>query len=447
MRRLMLSLALAAIVITIAAPAFAQEVLTVSGSLKKWNNNVVAKFDRETGDMLVVWSQGDVKKNLAGAIYAALLTNNGGNYTLGEPFKVSTGTTGQRPSCIYLPATEQWLIAWDNGPRDILAELDLGAAPAGGYLSAGLEYRTFHRDSGLGQPRTVFNQDFLYGFPELCQYQAVQQMSPPVGYDWVFMAFSCIRLDGGGIPIHDSGQLFGQTFAYGSNGSYFSGVQKPILNNVRGYVTGAFVNPDHQIQLAFNDIVGETLPEKEMHFRALRVEGSSANLLNHRTVYQRPEFNFNSYADIFPIDGKKALTGFTTYSGADSLYGLYSMPRLFNEGTIPAGPHDILPGAMVYGSIGIVYDRDPTSLPLTPGLAPAVKASTSALVFRLGSSTIALRGISVKGKPVGSRVDLATSGGLLDYDADAYGGLVAAAWSEKVSKKNSRIKLRIVPIS
>lgn len=444
MRRLSACLAVVLTVVFCAPLLPAQETFTVSGNLKKWNHDVVAKYDRETGDLLVVWSQGDVKKNLYGVIYAVLCTRVGAGYDIGQPFMVSTGTTGQRPDCIYLPATEQWLIAWDNGPRDILEPA--GAAPAGGYVSAGLDYRTYHRDTGLGETRTVFNTNFLYGYPRLSQYQAVQQMSPPVGYDWVFMGFSCIQLDGAGQPIHDTGQFFGQTFAYGSNGSYYSGVQRPILNDTRGYATGIFVDADHQVQIAYNDIIGETLPEKRMEFRALRVDASSAILNNHTKVYSRPGLDFWSYADIFPIDGGKSLTGYTTYSGADSEYALYSMPRLFNESTKPAGPKAILPGAQIYGSIGLTYDRDPTSLPF-PLMSPPVKASNAALVFRLGQNVLALRNISVKGKPIGTRVDLATSNGIIDYDADVQDELVAITWSEKVSKKNSKIRLRLVAVN
>lgn len=100
--------------VLISGVAYAQ-VTKVSGNLKKLNSYVKIAVNPFNGNALIVWSQGNAKKNSYGVLYAAeAIRQPDGTFNMLPYFVVSTKPGGHRPSVVYLENTGKFLIAWDD---------------------------------------------------------------------------------------------------------------------------------------------------------------------------------------------------------------------------------------------------------------------------------------------------------------------------------------------
>lgn len=139
------------------APAAGQQL--VSGKMNKLNGFCRIAVNQNSGNGLIVWSQGNAKKNNYGRIYAAELIRQAGgggpadgSYQIGEPFLVSqTKGSNQRPVVVYLEDIGKYLIAWDTAVYDLSAYVNNRPSP---LPSAKILARTYMPGTATGPPGT-----------------------------------------------------------------------------------------------------------------------------------------------------------------------------------------------------------------------------------------------------------------------------------------------------
>lgn len=196
----------------------------VSGNMKKLNGFCRIAINPDNGNGLIVWSQGNAKKNTYGRIYAAELTRQtDGSYVVGQPFLISSSKgSNQRPCVAYLKNVGKYLVVWDTSVYDLSVYVDNRPFP---LPAAKILARTYTPSAAatsgpagaLGNITTLNDPEYEYN--SICNVVPIytNETTPANGVkDRVFVTFFCSDEEQGSKVGPFTAGMYGTTWEVGA---------------------------------------------------------------------------------------------------------------------------------------------------------------------------------------------------------------------------------------